>query len=176
MTSALLLIQIIAYVIAILLLRSTKVNPVVIFLLIAVNLCLWIYTFRFQRTTLSIARMMQLEDIKSQANIQMLLTPNFLNVLVWGNTLLSAVAFALIGSNFNWVFATLYIVAKLIGVSFIDLFTPIPSYNHCFNIIESNLRNQIKSNKSSEIKAMSLRLLPELDEARKIHKEGKFKA
>lgn len=169
------ILQLIAYIIVAFLFYQVRIDIAFIYILVIIDLPLAIYSFRFQRTTLSISRMMGISGLQNTANVQMLLTPSYFGALGWVSSILGATVFGLMLSNLGWLFGIMYLLIRVIGISIIDIFTPLPSYTHCFGIIERHLQNEVKNNKSAEIKAASIRLLAELDNARKVHKEGKLK-
>lgn len=172
LTSFVTIFYIASYIVAILLLHGLHIDALLLAFVVILDLVLNVYTFRFQRTTLSIARMMGASGTQITGNIQILLTPNHLGTLAHISTIIGAVTFALIGANLGWFIAAIYFIIKILGVSFIDVFTPFPSYRHCFDIIESHLHKEIALG-SKEVKTASLELLTQLKKARDLHGEAK---
>ncbi|MFH0936941.1 MAG: hypothetical protein V1808_01455 [Candidatus Daviesbacteria bacterium] len=168
-------VQLVAYIVAYFILGQLPLPIYLVTIVVIVDLLLTIYSFRFQRTTLSIARNMGAQGINNQGNIQILLTPNYLGYISFINTIIGASAFVLIGFNIGWIYSIGYLLIKWFGTGIIDIFIPIPSYSYCLNLIEKHLNNEVKSKKNIELLAFSIQLLAEIDEARRKLKEGTFK-
>lgn len=116
-----------------------------LFLLLGLYVVISVYTFRFQRTTLSISR-----EILGHGDpgLQLVLTPNWMGVLGWIGTALLVINIVLFFIYFGWIWALGILGYGFIFGAFVDMVTPLPSYNHCFNIIEKELQNQIKKLKN----------------------------
>lgn len=169
------LIQLIIYIIVYFIIGSLVLPIYIIFLVVVVDLLLTLYIFRFQRTTLSIARNMGAQGINNQGNIQILLTPDYLGYISYINIAIGGSAFVLIGFNIGWIYAVGYLLIKWFGTGIIDIFIPFPSYDYCLNLIEKHLKDEVKSKKNIELLAFSIQLLGEINEARKRLKNGTFK-
>lgn len=95
------------------------------------------YVFRFQRTTRGISQ--ELLDGVDQ-NLMLLLTPGWMGTLGWTSSLLFVISIAAAWWALGWV-ATLAVVAYgLLLSAIIDVISPLPTYSHCFNIVESTLK------------------------------------
>ena len=114
-------------------------------LLVAVLLLIYFvvttYTFRFQRTTLSLSR--EILGFGS-TDVQVMLTPNWMGVLGWAGTALLVLNVVLVFIAFGWVYSLLLIFYAFVLGALVDAITPLPSYTHTFNIIERHLEQEAR--------------------------------
>ena len=145
-----------------------------VILLIVIEFVVFTYTFRFQRTTLSISR-----SLVGDSSIQTMLTPVWVGILGWMNVPLMVLAIIAIGLSYSWVLAIMYFIALHLVHSTVDTFTPIPSYKHCFSIIKKHLS---KSSDLGRVNKKNVRttleadkLLSEVKNIEKQYLSGKVK-
>lgn len=111
-----------------------------LFLLLGLYVVISVYTFRFQRTTLSISR----EILgRGDPDLQLVLTPNWMGVLAWSGTALLVINLVLFFIYFGWIWALGILGYGFIFGAFVDMVTPLPPYYHCFNIVERELNKRI---------------------------------
>ena len=126
----------------------------------ALTICLLIsyvvlyqYGFRFQRTTLGIARSItQKADMESllavtigssglrrrtgQRNLQIAMTPGWVGAVGWLQQVVLLVTAFMVWRTWGWVpLAGFALYAFALG-SLVDTISPLPSYGHCFRLIE----------------------------------------
>lgn len=169
------IIQVITYSVALFVLSRFQLPGYFMVIFIVINILLSMYTFRFQRTTLSIARNMGAHGITNQGNVQLLLTPNYLGYISYLNVVIGACAFALIVFSTGWVYAIIYLLLTWLGLGITDIFIPFPTYKHCLDLIEKHLNSEVRSKRNIELLAISIQLLGEVNEARQQLVLGKFK-
>ena len=80
---------------------------------------------------------------------QLALIPNWMGVLSWIITGLGCLILVLLFFQASWVWASVYILWTLFGVSIIAAFSPLPTYNHCYHIIAQSLRADRKNRSES---------------------------
>jgi len=121
------------------------------------------FVYRFQRTTLSIAR--QMGDRRLQAT----LTPGWIIWAYWINFILLTVLSILIFVTFSWLWLLVFLFYAFIGTSIIDILLPIPSYKKCFEIIKRGLQKETSQLEDENTKMAFFRLLEIVEnEERKI--------
>lgn len=110
-------------------------------LIYSIFLIIFLFAFMYQRTTLTIARIIQNLPI---TEVQMILTPTWIGLIGWISYGMY-VACILIGFEFGWTFGILsFIFAYILSV-----IIPIPS-SFFFNMIKDHLDNEIKNCKNKE--------------------------
>lgn len=166
MSLTLLVIQIVIYLVSFLVFRTTHINYGFVLLITLVTLTVNSFIFRFQRTTLGIARTMGYSDMQNVGSIQSFLTPDFLSAIHWINTILSAISFTLLGININWILAIVYLIFTFIVTGVIDVFLPIPTHKFCIEMIKKHLNNQKQKSKSIETLALTVKVLGIIDEVK----------
>lgn len=95
------------------------------------------YVFRFQRTARGISQ--ELLGGVDQ-NLMLLLTPGWMGALGWTSSLLFVISIAAAWWALGWIVALTVVAYGLLLSAIIDVISPLPTYSHCFNIIESTLR------------------------------------
>ena len=108
--------------------------------LILVHFLLFVYTFRFQRTTLGISRQALGQG---SAQYQGVLTPSWMGILGWAQTGLYIIAIVMVFLTYGWLYAIGYVVGSQIGYSMFDAITPFPSYTYCFNVIKRHINSEM---------------------------------
>ncbi len=138
---------------------------------IFIQFIIYMYVFRLQRATLTLARLylgrVNLDqDKESIGKLQVMLTPDWAGMVGWVATGLMIInVFTLINTG-NWFSAILIVAITYIGIGLIEPFYPLPSYTHCFNHIEKYLKKAIKGAKLEEDKHVHEQLLDFVKEAR----------
>lgn len=114
-------------------------------LIFAIFFIVHLYVFMYQRATLTITRAMGNVSI---AQVQMVLTPNWMGVLGWIST------FGLYGSYILiWLqVGLIWAIALFILNHLISAIIPIPS-KYFYNLVEKHLEKEIKGNKNKEQRA-----------------------
>ena len=139
--------------------RSVHISIATALFISLTSLLIYSSIFRFQRTTLGIARAMGFSEIQVVANIQSFLTPDYISFLHWINTVITAVSFTLIGINISWVVAILFLLVMYIGIGVTDVFMPYPSYKYCVKLIQNHLNDDRGKSKSIELLAIKYQVL-----------------
>jgi len=166
MSFTLLIIQIIIYLGAFLLFRTTHLDSVFVLLITLLSIVINSIVFRFQRTTLGIARAMGYSDMQNIGSIQSFLTPDFLSAIHWINTVLSAISFTLLGVNLSWILAIVYFIYIFIVTGIMDIFLPKPTHKFCIGVIKKHLNNQRRRSKSIETLALTVQVMGVIDEVK----------
>ena len=166
MSFTLLIIQIVIYLVAFFIFRATHINSGIVISITIVTLVINSLVFRFQRTTLGIARAMGLSDIFNIGDIQSFLTPETVTIVHWLNTVISAITFTLLGINVNWLISIAFLLFMFIGTGVIDVFLPIPSHKFCIEMIKKHLDTQRRSQKSIETLTLTVKVLGMIDEVK----------
>lgn len=125
------------------------------------------FVFRFQRTTLSISREM---IGYGDPHMQALLTPNWMGLLGWIDMGLWIILCPLLFIRFGWISVIIFLLCVFIGTALIDSFTPFPSYNQCFKIIEKSLNKDIQTTSNQNKKTTLVNLLGEIAKIKEKHK------
>jgi hypothetical protein len=96
------------------------------------------YLFRFQRVTRSLAR--SVFSGADQVNGQIIMTPTWVGMLGW--MLLPFNAAIAIGFIWlvGWTAGLIWLTYAFLGVALVNWVTPLPSYEHCFELVESSVR------------------------------------
>jgi len=68
-----------------------------------------------------------------------------MGLLGWIDTGLWIILCPLLFIQFGWFFIIIFLLYVFIGTAFIDMITPLPSYNQCFKIIEKSLNKDIQT-------------------------------
>ncbi|HUE70094.1 MAG TPA: hypothetical protein VMP01_04325 [Pirellulaceae bacterium] len=105
-------------------------------LLVMLDMTLSHYVFRFQRTTLFLARKCAPQEV---TNAQLLMTPIWMGVLGWLHTALALGTIVLVYFAFGWLWTGAWILYLLILSAVVDRLCPIPPYEHCLTLIEGEL-------------------------------------
>lgn len=166
MNFVLLIIQIAIYLGVFLTFRTIHINSGFILLITLLAIVINSFVFRFQRTTLGIARAMGYSDMQNVGSIQSFLTPDFLSAIHWINTVLSAISFTLLGINISWILAIIYLIFIFIITGVIDAFLPIPSHKFCIGVIKNHLNNQKQKSKSIETLALTVQVFGVIDDVK----------
>ena len=120
-----------------------------VIVLIVIHFFLFVYTFRFQRTTLGLSR----EHLgQGTSKYQQILTPTWMGILGWFQTILYVSAIISVFFVYGWLFAVGYILISQVGFTLVDGITPIPSYTHCFKTIKNHLLKEIHLTNDEEMK------------------------
>jgi len=101
------------------------------------------------------------------SNIQALLSPTWLGLLGWANTILCIVISVSLFLELGWFYLSIFLIYVFVGTALIDVITPIPSYNRCFEIIENSLSKDIKKALDVDEKLLLLKLLNKIREIKK---------
>ncbi len=121
------------------------------------------FLYRFQRTTLGIAR--RIGDRKLQAT----LTPNWITIIYWINFILLIGLSVLIFIEFGWLWTLIFLIYSFIITPLIDiLLLPVPSYKSCFAMIKKGLRKDVKESKN-EVRKLVFSQLVEIVENEEIN-------
>jgi hypothetical protein len=166
MSFTLLVIQIVIYLVSFFIFRSTHINSGIVLLITLVTITINSFVFRFQRTTLGIARSMGYSDIHNLGEIQLFLTPSYVGLIQWTNTIIGAINFTLLGINIGWIIAVAYLAFIFIAMGVIDVFLPIPTHKYCTDIIKKHLNTQRQKSRSIETLALTIKVLGVIDEVK----------
>jgi len=129
------------------------------------------FVFRFQRTTLSVSRVLLNQG---NANLQMLLTPNWVGLLGRINRGLWIALTMSIFVEFGWLWSVVLLGYIFFGSAITDIITPVPSYAQCFTIIKKTLHDGIKEQGAKNHEAMAA-LQQLLDNVESIEREHKIR-
>jgi hypothetical protein len=121
---------------------------IVIFILLPIYLIINTYSFRFQRTTLSIARTIGDRRIKSA------ITPPWAGIMGWISWILLIALAVLIFFVFSWIWSLVLLIYSFAGTALIDLITPVPSYQHCFTKIKIYLNSNLENPKNNSVEGI----------------------
>lgn len=114
-------------------------------ILLIIDWLVFNYIFKYQRVTLILSRK---HTGDSNAEYQMLLSPNWIGIMGWSVNLLhigTAVAFFMV---YGWLYAVLYLMLSFVGYGFFDALIPFPSTKYYFKIIINGLSRDISKDKS----------------------------
>ena len=105
------------------------------------------FTFRFQRTTLSICRALYGQN---DPRVQTVMTPVWLGLLGWTHTALIFVMTGVLWYFYGWLFGVAAFLYGFAGLALLDLISPLPTYRFCFKLIEAELDRHTKTDTSGE--------------------------
>ncbi len=106
------------------------------------------YVFRFQRTTRGISQLLA-DDVSR--SVQMVLTPTWLGVLGWLSTMLGVVTTVVVWFEWGWIGLGMFLLYALVGDALVDVVSPLPTYRHCFDVIERELRSSPDATHAEQI-------------------------
>lgn len=130
------------------------------------------FTFRFQRTTLSISQVLFNEG---NPRIQVLMSPIWLGILGWTNTGLTILLSVLMWISFGWIYTILFWAYALLGTAIVDSITPFPSYNFCFRIIKKSMKKDLSKTQSIEDKEILQEMLSKVENIESEYLKDPFK-
>lgn len=116
------------------------------------------YLFRYQRTTLGIARLINHYPI---SQCQALMTPTWMGIGGWLSTLIVIVITLVIFYFSRWYMALAYVVYVFVGGAIADSILPFPTYNHIFNQILKSLNKDLQARSNDPIAILELENLKE---------------
>jgi hypothetical protein len=102
------------------------------------------YAFNFQRVTLVIARQFANDELPLR-KYQLLLTPTWLGVIGWINSILLVLNLAMIFIYYGWLWALGYLATSQLLFGVVAGLLPFPSFEQAFDIIKKNLEAEKKT-------------------------------
>ena len=115
--------------------------------LIAVFVANSVFTFRFQRTTLGICRVLLGQN---DVRVQAAMSPVWIGFLGWTHSALIVVVTFLLWSIYGWPFGIAVLIYSFLGLALLNRVSPLPTYRFCFRLIESELDKRIREDASGE--------------------------
>ena len=105
-----------------------------VWVLLGVFVLLTVFTFRFQRITLSISRALDTgEDLTGE------LAPRWMMLLYSIDFILGLILAVLIFIQFSWIWLLVFLALSITGIALADVVSPLPSHAQCFKIIKRHL-------------------------------------
>lgn len=99
-----------------------------------------VFTFRFQRTTLEIARKLSNgADRKTIGAYQILMTPIWMGALGWIHTALMIVLPLVLWWQYSWIHALGFLVIGTAGLAIFASILPLPTPAFCLRLIMSEI-------------------------------------
>ena len=106
------------------------------------------YVFRFQRTTRSVSQLLVGHVDRS---LQTVLTPNWMGALGWFSTGLAVATGFCAWLVFGWLAVLGVAGYALVIAALVDVVSPLPTYRHCFDVMESCLQSASDPDAAAEL-------------------------
>lgn len=94
------------------------------------------YVFRFQRTTRGVAQRI---GGGMSSDLQIALTPGWVGAIGWLNKIVMLAAGFMVWRTWGWIPLSGFALYALALGSLVDVISPLPTYGHCFRLVEGVL-------------------------------------
>jgi hypothetical protein len=123
-----------------------------------------IFVFRFQRTTLGVARkIVGATETQVVGAMQALMTPVWIGTLGWAHTICLLLLPLLIWWHYTWYYGAAVVLGATVGIALFDFLSPLPPYSYCFRLMLAELDQRIRGGdiRAAQLKQSVIRIQQE---------------